>query len=102
MASLRSQAWATEQRISAALERGLAGGQEGEEEEQASASIGTDAVGVDGEEDERVYYEPQGLSGLLGSTAMHFRRRDPVLTCTYEGRMCMCVWKFVNVFCGYT
>lgn len=100
MASLRTQAWATEQRIAAALERGLEGGkEEGDEGKgRVSASIGTDVVGVGGEEEEeRVYYEPQGLSGLLGSTAMHFGRRDPVLTCTYKGRMCMCVcvWKFV-------
>ena len=97
MASLRSQAWATEQRIAAALERGVAGVEEEEEgnDGKGRVSASESAVNAGGEEEqERVYYEPQGLSGLLGSTAMHFGRRDPVLTCTYEGGnvyVCVCV-----------
>lgn len=47
-----------------------------------AAAKGDDEEKVE-EEHTRVYYSTHGASGMLGSAAMHFRERDPVLTCTY-------------------
>lgn len=58
-------------------------------EERGGGSVPLSQLSLDdGEEEEtqeqlRVLYETQGLSGLLGSSAMHFERRDPVLTCRF-------------------
>lgn len=72
----RKHAWGTEAAIAAALEKGL-GGDAAAADDAASAD-GLNVEGVTG----RVLYETQGLSGRLGAAAMHFRRHDPVLTCT--------------------
>ncbi len=67
--------------------------------ERAAAATAT-AGGDDGrssrqqgeEEEKKELYETQGLSGRLGAAAMHFGRRDPVLTCTWCAFRCVCVW----------
>lgn len=96
--------------IALAVENSMAGGDGSSDcgcEGGGSSSLGSVAAIADGgnegegehhhhqqQQQERVLYETQGLSGLLGSGAMHFAQRDPVLTCTYVffwGCMYICV-----------
>lgn len=87
-------AWEIETAIAAALEKGLRGGPSSAAATVAADASSGDADGGEGEgiKKGRVLYETQGLSGMLGTMAMHFRRRDPVLTCTWVSYVCAWVW----------